>query len=141
MDKRKQLSPKELADALVREGISRTTTGRWSVSFEEIKERFGLDLSANTDGGRLLAKELQQEEEVNELIMTEDNIEMAYHLEYCLACGQGGASGMGSVFSLLGCNIYDDHLHLDDKGVLENESEPDAANEQTDGEASDLVMR
>ena len=79
MDKRKQLSPKELADALVREGISRTTTGRWSVSFEEIKERFGLDLSANTDGGRLLAKELQQEEEVNELIMTEDNIEMAYH--------------------------------------------------------------
>ena len=141
MNERKQLSPRELADALVREGIGRTTTGRWSVSFEEIKERFGLDLSANTDGGRLLAKELQQEEEVNELIMTEDNIEMAYHLEDCPACGQGGASGMGSVFSLLGCNIYDDHLHLDDKGVPENESEPDAANEQTDGEASDLVMR
>ena len=74
MDKRKQLSPKELADALVREGISRTTTGRWSVSFEEIKERFGLDLSANTDGGRLLAKDLQQEEEVNELIMTESGL-------------------------------------------------------------------
>ena len=42
---------------------------------------------------------LKQEEEINELIMTEDHIEMSYHLEYCPACNQGGASGMGSVFS------------------------------------------
>ena len=61
---------------------------------------------------------LKQEEEINELIMTEDHIEMSYHLEYCPACNQGGASGMGSVFSLLGCNIYDEHDECDNAAVL-----------------------
>ena len=73
--------------------------------------------------------------------MTEDHIEMSYHLEYCPACNQGGASGMGSVFSLLGCNIYDAHLPQGNAGVPENPSEPDAAKEQTEGMTSDLVMR
>ena len=111
MNKRKQFTTREIADALVREGTSQTTTGRWSVGFEEIQNRFGLDLSADSDAGRLIVIALKQEEEINELIMTEDHIEMSYHLEYCPSCNQGGASGMGSVFSLLGCNIYDDHLH------------------------------
>ena len=141
MNKKKQFTLKEIADALVREGIRRTITGKWSVDFQEIRERFGLDLSADSDAGRILAKELQQEEKINELIMTEDHIEMAYHLEYCPACNQGGASGMGSVFSLLGCNIYDDHLPQGNAGVPENPSEPDAAKEQTEGMTSDLVMR
>ena len=84
---------------------------------------------------------LKQEEEINELIMTEDHIEMSYHLESCPACNQGGASGMGSVFSLLGCNIYVDHLLQGNEGVSENPSEPDAAKEQTEDVTSDLVMR
>ena len=140
MNKKKQLTLKEIANALVQEGIQRTTTGKWSVSFQEIRERFGIDLSADSDAGRLMLIALKQEEEVNELIMTEDNIEMDYHLEYCPACNQGGASGMGSVFSLLGCNIYDDHLHQN-TGAVENPSEPDATKEQTEGITSDLVMR
>ena len=139
--KKQQFTLKEIADALVQEGTRRTITGKWSVSFQEIRERFGLDLSADSDAGRLLARELQQEEKINELIMTEDNIEMAYHLEYCPACNQDGASGMGSVFSLLGCNIYDDHLHQENAGVPENPSEPDATKEQTADVTSDLVMR
>ncbi len=110
MSKKKQFTAREIADVLVREGTSQTTTGRWSVGFEEIQNRFGLDLSADSDAGRLIVIALKQEEEINELIMTEDHIEMSYHLEYCLACNQGGSSGMGSVFSLLGCNIYDAHL-------------------------------
>lgn len=73
--------------------------------------------------------------------MTEDNIEMTYHLEYCPACNQGGASGMGSVFSLLGCNIYDDHLHGEGTDIPENPSEPDTTKEQTEDMAEDLVMR
>ena len=110
MNKKKQFMLKEIANALVQEGIQRTTTGTWSVSFQEIRERFGLDLFADSDAGRLIVIALKQEEEINELIMTKDHIEMSYHLEYCPACNQGGASDMGSVFSLLGCNIYDDHL-------------------------------
>ena len=141
MDEKRQLSPREIADTLIREGTRQTATGRWSVSVSEIKERFGLDLTADSDAGKLLAEALQQEEEVNELIMTEDNIEMAYHLEYCPACNQGGSSGMGSVFSLLGCNIYDAHLPQGNAGVPENPSEPDAAKEQTEDMASNLVMR
>ncbi len=84
---------------------------------------------------------LKQEEEVNELIMTEDHIEMSYHLEYCPACNQGGSSGMGSVFSLLGCNIYDAHLPQGNAGVPENPSESDTTKEQTEDMASNLVMR
>lgn len=141
MNKKKQFMLKEIANALVQEGIQRTTTGTWSVSFQEIRKRFGLDLSADSDAGRLIVIALKQEEEINELIMTEDHIEMSYHLEYCPACNQGGASGMGSVFSLLGCNIYDDHLHQENAGVPENPSEPDATKEQTEGITSDLVMR
>lgn len=141
MSKKKQFTPKEVADALVQEGTRRTITGKWSVSFQEIRERFGLDLSADSDAGRLIVIALKQEEEINELIMTEDHIEMSYHLEYCSACNQGGASGMGSVFSLLGCNIYDDHLPQGNAGVPENPSEPDAAKEQSEDMAADLVMR
>ncbi len=141
MNKKKQFMLKEIANALVQEGIQRTTTGTWSVSFQEIWERFGLDLSADSDAGRLIVIALKQEEEINELIMTEDHIEMSYHLESCPACNQGGASGMGSVFSLLGCNIYVDHLLQGNEGVSENPSEPDAAKEQTEDVTSDLVMR
>ncbi len=115
MNKKKQFTPKEVADALVREGTRRTITGKWSVDFQEIRERFGLDLFADSDAGRLLAKELQQEEEINELIMTEDHIEMAYHLEYCPACNQGGVSGIMNLFSLMGCNLYDVHLCHDEE--------------------------
>ena len=141
MNKKKQFTFKEIADALVQEGTQRTTTGTWSVSFQEIRERFGLDLSADSDAGRLIVIALKQEEEINELIMTEDHIEMSYHLEYCLACNQGGSSGMGSVFSLLGCNIYDAHLPQGNAGVPENPSESDTTKEQTEDMASNLVMR
>ena len=115
MNKKKQFTPKEVADALVREGTRRTITGKWSVDFQEIRERFGLDLSADSDAGRMLAKELQQEEKINELIMTEDHIEMAYHLEYCPACNQGGVPGIMNLFSLMGCNLYDVHLCHDEE--------------------------
>ncbi len=115
MNKKKQFTPKEVADALVREGTRRTITGKWSVDFQEIRERFGLDLFADSDAGRMLAKELRQEEEINELIMTEDHIEMAYHLEYCPACNQGGVPGIMNLFSLMGCNLYDVHLCHDEE--------------------------
>ena len=88
MSKKKQFTAREIADVLVREGTSQTTTGRWSVGFEEIQNRFGLDLSADSDAGRLIVIALKQEEEINELIMTEDHIEMSYHLEFVLKSQQ-----------------------------------------------------
>lgn len=51
----------------------------------------------------------QKEREINELIMTEDNIEMTAHLENCPECQQGGLKGAMELVSLMGCNIYDEH--------------------------------
>jgi hypothetical protein len=54
-------------------------------------------------------EEQQKEREINELIMTEDNIEMTAHLENCSECQQGGVKGAMELVSLMGCNIYDEH--------------------------------
>ena len=54
-------------------------------------------------------EEQQKEEEINELIMTEDNIEMAAHMAHCPECRQGGLKGAMELVSLMGCNIYDEH--------------------------------
>ena len=45
------------------------------------------------------------EKEINELIMTEDCIELTCHLQYCENC----QSDPASLLSVLGCNIYDKH--------------------------------
>ena len=59
--------------------------------------------------GKLREEELRQREEINDLIMTEDAIEMTYHLEHCPNCQQGGIAGALNLVSLMGCNIYDEH--------------------------------
>lgn len=64
------------------------------------------DINGN---GKLRQKALQQREETNELLMTEDCIEMTCHLEYCEPCQRGGLPGVMSLLSLMGCNLNDAH--------------------------------
>lgn len=112
-DAREQLEShiRQLADYCVREGVDNTEDGKWPVSYEELSYHFDSTTITSCNGmGRLLYKELQQKEEINELIMTEDCIEMTYHMEYCPNCQQGGIKGAMSLFSLMGCNLYDVHL-------------------------------
>lgn len=100
-----------LADYCVREGVDNTEDGKWSVSYDELYYHFDSTTVTSRNGmGRLLCEELQQKEEINELIMTEDCIEMTYHMEYCQNCRQGGIEGAMSLFALMGCNLYDVHL-------------------------------
>lgn len=100
-----------LADYCVREGVDNTEDGKWSVSYDELYYHFdGTTITSRNGMGRLLREELQQKEEINELIMTEDCIEMTYHMEYCQNCRQGGIEGAMSLFALMGCNLYDVHL-------------------------------
>ena len=106
MDKNKL---KQLADYAVREGTAYTRDGRWSVSYDELYYHFGEDITDSNENGKLLMEELRQREEINELIMTEDAIEMTYHLEHCPNCQQGGMTGTLHLVSLLGCNVYDEH--------------------------------
>lgn len=102
---------RRLADYCVREGTANSEDGSWAVTYEELSYHFDEAAVSNQNGfGKLLKEELQQREEINELIMTEDCIEMTYHMEYCENCQQGGLTGAMSLFSLMGCNLYDVHL-------------------------------
>lgn len=100
---------RQLADYVVSESTAHSEDGTWSVSYEELYQHFGASITDTNGNGKLLQKELQQREETNELLMTEDCIEMTCHLEYCEHCQQGGLSGAMSLLSLMGCNLYDVH--------------------------------
>lgn len=100
---------RQLADYVVSESTAHSEDGTWSVSYEELYQHFGASITDTNGNGKLLQKELQQREETNALLMTEDCIEMTCHLEYCEHCQQGGLSGAMSLLSLMGCNLYDVH--------------------------------
>lgn len=106
MDKEKL---KQLARYCVNEGTDNTEDGKWSISYEELYYHFGVEVDDVNQNGKLLAEELKKQDEINELIMTEDAIEITYHLEHCPQCQQGGIKGAMQLFSLMGCNIYDEH--------------------------------
>ena len=102
MDKNKI---KRLADYAVRQCCDNSDNCYWSVSYDELYHHFGVEITDSNESAKLLEKELRQREEINELIMTEDAIEMTCHLRYCPQC----QSDPASLFSVLGCNLYDDH--------------------------------
>ena len=106
MDKNKI---KRLADYAVRQCCDNSENCYWSVSYDELYYHFGEHVTDVNENGKMLEEELRQREEINELIMTEDAIEMTYHLEHCPNCQQGGIDGAMNLVSLMGCNIYDEH--------------------------------
>lgn len=110
---------RELADHLISEGTHYTEDGRWSVSYEDLYEHYGAYITDTNGNGRLLKAELERRDEVNELIMTEDCIEIAYHLEYCDHCQEGGIEGAMDLLGVVGCNLYDEHDSLDDDGPVQ----------------------
>lgn len=111
MDKNKL---KQLADYCVHEGCEFSENGYWSISYDELFHHFGEDVSDVNENGKELEKELKQRDEINELIMTEDCIEMTYHMEHCANCDGNPIS----LLSVLGCNVYDEHF-----GTLEKMSD------------------
>lgn len=107
---------RQLADYVVSEGTEHTEDGRWANTYEELYYHFGANITDINGNGKLLREELQRRDEVNELIMTEDCIEINYHLAYCQNCGEGGINGTLDLLSLLGCNLYDVHFTCDEHG-------------------------
>lgn len=104
---------RQLADYCVFEGTEYTEDGEWSISYGELYHHFGANISDINGNGKLLREELQQREEIKELIMTEDCIEISYHLEYCRNCQECGIDGTMDLLSLMGCNLYDVHFTCD----------------------------
>lgn len=97
---------RHLADYIVSEGTEHTEDGKWSNTYDELYYHFGASITDTNGNGKLLLEELQQREETTEVIMTEDCIEIAYHLQYCQNCGDKP----WDVLSLVGCNIQDEHF-------------------------------
>lgn len=94
-----------LADYIVSEGTEHTEDGRWSNTYDELYYHFGVEVSDTNENGKLLKEELKRRDEVNELILTEDCIEINYLLQYCENCQDNPLETL----STLGCNIYDEH--------------------------------
>ena len=102
MDKNKI---RQLADYAINECCDHSEDCYWTISYDELYYHFGAEVTDTNENGRLLEEELRQREEINELIMTEDCIEMTCHLQYCHNCQTDPVS----LLSVLGCNIYDGH--------------------------------
>ena len=134
---------RQLADYCVREGTENTDDGNWQINYEDFFYHYdGTVVTNRNETGRLLQEELQQRKEISELIMTEDCIEMTYHMEYCPNCRQGGLEGALSLFSLMGCNLYDVHLcHSDEDHELATVTEltRDTLTEDGQREWSDVL--
>ena len=113
---------RQMADNVIEEGTENTEDGRWSIPYDELYLHFGEKVTDYNANGERLKEELLVREQVNELIMTEDAIEMTYHLEHCPRCQQGGIAGAMHLVSLMGCNIYDEH---NDYAPAEDLSEED----------------
>lgn len=60
------------------------------MSLKELKEVFDATYTGTEKQNEEIYRKLMTREEINELIMTEDCIEMAYHLRFCPECQQGG---------------------------------------------------
>ena len=91
---------RRLADYCIREGTANSEDGSWAVTYEELSCHFDEAAVSSQNGfGKLLKEELRQREEIKELIMTEDCIEMTYHMEYCENCQQGALEGAMNLFS------------------------------------------
>lgn len=109
---------KQLADYAISECTQHSEDGKWSISYEELRDRFHARIFPGNRNSRMLEEELRQREEISELIMTEDCIEMTCHLESCEKC----ADDPMSLLSVVGCNIYDEHEH--ESAVHSDEENP-----------------
>lgn len=100
---------KRIARYCVTSGTQNTSDGKWSVSYDELSHHFDVSREDINSNAQLLVDELNRQEEINDLMMTEDCIEMTYHMEHCPLCQQGGIKGAVALASVIGCNITDEH--------------------------------
>ena len=79
----------ELAAAvefIVRDGISQTREGNWSLSFMELEEKNGLHVKDRPFLQELLDCMLSERPEVAEVQIEDDRFDVCYHLDFCANC-------------------------------------------------------
>ena len=100
---------KEVADAIIQGRFGDTGKGSWVIGFDDIKEHFDLTVTPNNGIGTMLLEALEEQEEVGEIIATEDCFEITEYLSESPASADAGERFM-TVLSLMGCNLEDVHL-------------------------------
>lgn len=74
----------QLADQIICESTQNTSNGTWSISFDEIQDRYHVPVSPNNGIGSMLVKILEARSELAELELLEDGFDMVFYLDYCL---------------------------------------------------------
>lgn len=101
-----------IADYCVTEGAGNTTDGVWAISFDEIYDHYGMELSKDGALSDMLVQQLKAMDEIEEVEVTEDEINLHLHLEYChqLNSSFENIDAEFSLLSLLGCTLEDVHF-------------------------------
>ena len=99
----------EVAREIVESHFGQADNGSWVIGFDDIKEHFDLTVTPTNGIGTLLLEELRAQEEIDEIIVSEDQIEISEYLDHVDANVSSGERLM-TVMSLIGCNFEDVHL-------------------------------
>lgn len=99
----------EVANAIVQGRFGDTGKGSWVIGFDDIKEHFDITVTPNNGIGTMLLEALENQEEVGEIIATEDCFEITEYLNEVPETVNSGERFM-TVLSLMGCNLEDVHL-------------------------------
>lgn len=104
---------KEIVDEIIEGRFGELDKGNWYIGFDDIKEHFDLTVTKENGIGELIIEELESREEVDEIIATEDAIEITEYLNEVPESATREERLM-TLFSLIGCNLEDVHLVDDD---------------------------
>lgn len=76
---------KAIAHDIVHEGTSNTSSGNWMVYFEEIQEKYKIDLSEDKETLDAIVNELKNSyaEKIAEISVTHDGFDITYYLDFC----------------------------------------------------------
>ena len=73
-----------IAEYMTKVGTENTTTGNWQFRFDEIGEKFGVDLHANLDMVDKICKELYGNgETLSQIEVMGDTFDLTFYLKYC----------------------------------------------------------
>ena len=73
-----------IAEYMTKVGTENTTTGNWQFRFDEIGDKFGVDLSSNSDMVDKICKELYGNgETLSQIEVMGDTLDLTFYLKYC----------------------------------------------------------
>lgn len=72
-----------IADYCVTEGTDNTSDGLWTITFDEIREHFGIDVFNDNGMQEMILDRLRIRDEVAEIVATEDEFEIKYGIDFC----------------------------------------------------------